>query len=73
MPYGCALNEYSSGLCQLLPASYQPYPRSTAVSSKEHNVPFGISEDCFLPNASFCLTWHITLMHFALPPFKEGS
>uniref|UniRef100_A0ACB8EKY6 Uncharacterized protein n=1 Tax=Sphaerodactylus townsendi TaxID=933632 RepID=A0ACB8EKY6_9SAUR len=30
MPYGCALNEYSSGLCQLLPASYQPYPRSTA-------------------------------------------
>ncbi|KAJ7315873.1 hypothetical protein JRQ81_002035 [Phrynocephalus forsythii] len=30
MPYGCAINEYSSGLCQPLPASYQPYPRSTA-------------------------------------------
>ncbi|XP_053153032.1 brain-specific angiogenesis inhibitor 1-associated protein 2 isoform X4 [Hemicordylus capensis] len=30
MPYGCALNEYPSGLCQLLPAFYQPYPRSTA-------------------------------------------
>ncbi|XP_060620271.1 BAR/IMD domain-containing adapter protein 2 isoform X2 [Anolis sagrei] len=28
MPYGCAINEYSSGLCPMLPASYQPYPRA---------------------------------------------
>lgn len=47
MPYGCAINEYSSGVCQLPPASYQPYPRSTAVSLEEHNVPIGISEGCF--------------------------
>ncbi|OXB81052.1 UNVERIFIED_CONTAM: hypothetical protein H355_004982 [Colinus virginianus] len=30
MPYGCAIKDYSSGLCQPPPAHYKPYSRSTA-------------------------------------------
>lgn len=32
MPYGCAIKDYSSGLCQAPSAHYKPYARSTAVS-----------------------------------------
>ncbi|XP_017667449.1 brain-specific angiogenesis inhibitor 1-associated protein 2 isoform X5 [Chiroxiphia lanceolata] len=30
MPYGCAIKDYSSGLCQAPSAHYKPYTRSTA-------------------------------------------
>ncbi|XP_053816027.1 brain-specific angiogenesis inhibitor 1-associated protein 2 isoform X1 [Vidua macroura] len=30
MPYGCAIKDYSSGLCQAPSAHYKPYARSTA-------------------------------------------
>ncbi|EMP39300.1 Brain-specific angiogenesis inhibitor 1-associated protein 2 [Chelonia mydas] len=31
MPYGCAIKEYSRGLCQLPSAHYKPYTRSTGL------------------------------------------
>lgn len=41
MPYGCAIKDYSSGLCQPPPAHYKPYARSTAVSPSARNVAIG--------------------------------
>lgn len=41
MPYGCAIKDYSSGLCQPPPAHYKPYARSTAVSPSTRNVAIG--------------------------------
>lgn len=42
MPYGCAIKDYSSGLCQPPSAHYKPYTRSTAVSPNTRNVSLGI-------------------------------
>lgn len=42
MPYGCAIKDYSSGLCQPPSAHYKPYTRSTAVSPNARNVSLGI-------------------------------
>ncbi|XP_074777852.1 BAR/IMD domain-containing adapter protein 2 isoform X3 [Athene noctua] len=42
MPYGCAIKDYSSGLCQPPSAHYKPYTRSTAVSPNASNVALGV-------------------------------
>lgn len=42
MPYGCAIKDYASGLCQPPSAHYKPYARSTAVSPNARNVCLGI-------------------------------
>lgn len=41
MPYGCAIKDYSSGLCQPPSAHYKPYARSTAVSPHVRKVATG--------------------------------
>lgn len=69
MPYNGAINDYSRGVRQLPPASYQPYPRSTAVSLGEHNVPIGIAGGCFLPGASLWLSQ--PAYSFSFHPLKK--
>lgn len=44
MPYGCAIKDYSSGLCQAPSAHYKPYSRSTAVSPTLAMFPLGFME-----------------------------
>lgn len=57
MPYGCAIKDYASGLCQPPSAHYKPYARSTAVSPNARNVSLGIygqvlpGDPCALPGA----------------------
>lgn len=43
MPYGCAIKDYASGLCQPS-AHYKPYTRSTAVSPTLAMFPLGFTE-----------------------------
>jgi len=55
MPYGCAIKDYASGLCQPPSAHYKPYARSTAVSPSARKVSLGI---CGLL-AVFCLATRV--------------
>lgn len=72
MPYGCAIKDYSSGLCQPPSAHYKPYTRSTAVSPNAHNVSLGIYEQfgCFCLGTRVPCPWPRLLL--SISPGEKG-